>query len=178
MKKSHTRLIREHNITAAYPLSLYNKMIDHALSTNEIYELISRNKKALKVFHGVFSADQIPKLPLGKCIIVNCCTADRLGIHWVSLYRKSNKIIELFDSTGNKPRFYQDIVWPKCEIIQYNVNRIQAKNTSSCGFFCMIYCYYKEQNLNLKNIISKFKLSNLIKNDIKVFKLSKILFKI
>ena len=148
------------------------------LTTNEINFLIKRNTLANSIFLGTYPANKLPKLPINTCIIVNCCSADKLGIHWVSFFRRNNEIIEFFDSSGVYPGNYLEIKYPDCKLINYSRIRLQSLNSSTCGWFAMYFVWSKAANIPFKEIINSFSPSNLAQNDKKVFALSKKLFKI
>ena len=54
------------------------------MNGKEIYSLIGRDPVLKTQFLGVFAADELPShIPVGKGLIVNCCSRDLPGQHWL-----------------------------------------------------------------------------------------------
>ena len=74
---------------------------------NELYEIISQDKTLMMGFQGIRSADQLPEtLQCDQSLIFNASDSDEIGTHWLCLYQNSDTELEMFDSCGNPPSFY------------------------------------------------------------------------
>ena len=69
----------------------------------EIYSLIGRDPLLKKQFVGLFATDELPSfIPVGKELIVKCCTRDLPGWHWLAMYQSTANKVAFFYSFGRK----------------------------------------------------------------------------
>lgn len=116
----------------------------------------------------VLTKDQLKKIPLHSSekidmnFIINMQNSnDGNGTHWIALRLKNNQC-SYFDSFGMVPP--QEIVDFCKRIVKssltYSTKQIQHMKQTSCGFYCIAFLIFTNQNKN-KNI---FSLSNSFLN--------------
>jgi hypothetical protein len=137
--------------------------------TEELIELLMKNKSSRKVFCGVIPLDQIPLKKIAKecAFIVNTHESDKPGEHWFSVYIPKRGPIEYFDSYGLPP--YHEIIY---KFFKYNkrpfiYNRIKIQHDSSqnCGKFSLFYIYYRSKGYTMKEFLNLFNKQYLSYND-------------
>jgi hypothetical protein len=117
-----------------------------------------------KLFHGVFPADGLSKVPKKKnyCLIFNIDKASGPGIHFISIFVRSNKLF-YFDSFG-KDNIQKDI---NNFILRNNkkcimfCKKIQHKNSNFCGFFALAFLLWMKKNRQSRNFYKMFNYKNL-----------------
>ena len=121
---------------------------------NEINDIISQDKTVMMGFQGIRSADQLPKiLQSGQSLLFNSSDSNEIGTHWMCLYQEANTL-ELFDSFGNPPNFYnlKDKL-PHSNIFTYTDRRLQG-DSEVCGVYCMYYLFYKSRGFPTSKIVN------------------------
>lgn len=103
-------------------------------------------------------------------IIVNNQKATEAGQHWLAIFKKEeNKEIEFFDSCGMPLSFYnrsiEDFLKKHGSSIKKNQRRIQSAFSDTCGQFCIFFLVHRAAGFTFSEVMSKFSMSNLIKND-------------
>ena len=95
---------------------------------------------------GTFAADTLPQPDLisnfPACLIVNTEIQSQPGQHWIAMYMPNRNVLFYFDSLGRPYHiniYFTTYVMKvfKPEIIQLNLNRIQAANSGACGLYCI-----------------------------------------
>ena len=128
---------------------------------------INNSLKYFKIFEGCYSKDQIPLIENNKSFIFNLQNSDQKGSHWVSLSRKDNNNIFIFDSfgIGDIPnKLYK--IYKNYNIIT-NIYRIQDINSNLCGLFCVLFCLYKVDSKNkFISFLNSFNSNNSLKNEL------------
>jgi hypothetical protein len=124
-------------------------------------------------FLGVYPADILPKNSnKNKCcsIIFNTGNSNTVGEHFVAFYWTKSEI-HYFDSFGEKlknkniKKFLKH--FPNHSKI-YNCKKIQADNSTFCGFFCLAYLMSKFNKIPSHVFYQQFSKIKLKKNDQKV----------
>ena len=138
--------------------------------TEELIELLLKNKSSRKVFCGVIPLDQIP---LGNRInkecsfIVNTHESNQPGEHWFAIYVPKRGPIEYFDSYGIPP--YHEIIYKFFNVNKRNFihNKIKLQHNSSknCGKFTLFYIYYRSKGYTMKEYLKLFNTKYLLYND-------------
>ena len=134
---------------------------------NELYEIISQDKTLMMGFQGIRPADQLPKsLQCDQSLIFNASDSDENGTHWLCLYQNSDSELEMFDSFGNPPSFFnlQDKL-PYSRTIVYNMKQLQGVKSSVCGVYCMQYLFYKSRGYPTCKIVNDLYSVDLNQND-------------
>lgn len=108
-------------------------------------------------FYGVYMQDYIAappnragtsetylsSLPVNKFAIVNDQSSWQGGNHWFMIYRRHTHHYEVFDSVGfsRKKQFVLLRDLPYYNLKAFNVERVQAPTTKSCGKFCLVFAH-------------------------------------
>ena len=118
-------------------------------------------------YRGTFSCNTIPYFSdQNFSVIVNLSKDIEKGSHFISLYFLRTKII-YFDSYGVKSHN----LYINKYLSQYNKKIIYSKKTIQhitsyfCGFFCILFILFTENNVSLEVFLSLFNTENLISND-------------
>ena len=129
------------------------------LSNVDILELA----KYLKIphFRGVFTRDALPNKPLeNESGIVNLCTAEGPGTHWVAYFKNGKKRV-YFDSFGQiTPIEIQKYLKTPSEfknnsmIIERNTDIVQKPNTNVCGHLCVYVVDSLSKGASFQTIIN------------------------
>lgn len=118
-----------------------------------------------RYYGGVLAIDELPIVVKKPTVfIVNTDPIALPGTHWVVLFMDT--ICEHFDSAGFTPRDGFDIyLTAKGPRYIYNDTRLQNINSSTCGLFCLFYCYFRCRGYSFADILNMFS-SNLQLNEI------------
>ena len=115
----------------------------------------------------VFPANCIPSIRDAQqraydvCFIVNTDPHDRPGQHWLAFYYDSTKrILEYFDSFGFPLKYHSvvnsNLSGRNLKIVAANVHgNMQTPNSSTCGYYCVLYLYYRMRFDSSRSSISK-----------------------
>lgn len=111
------------------------KFEDNSTSNVDIIKYCADHNIAL---NGVFSKDLLPAVLKKGYYIVNQQDHDEgNGTHWTCFYYNKPKMSYYFDSFGFPPPID---VCDKIKPYSYNGDDIQDYNSSSCGWFCILFC--------------------------------------
>ena len=104
----------------------------HPLTNFEIQKYYQNEPR----FNGVYSRDNLPKIKDGAYII-NLDEYSDIGTHWVALYVHNNDVT-YFDSFGVEhfPKEIKAFI-DRSLSTTTNIFRIQAYNSTMCGYFCI-----------------------------------------
>ena len=120
------------------------------MDSNEIKDLMMKDKKIKKNFKGVYPIDLIPQnLDYPSLIVVNLDSSEKKGSHWIVLHYISNHIVEHFEYINNI-LFKQNLTY------KYNNKRLQSLYSNTCGLFCLFYSYYSSRNEDMVRILRRF----------------------
>jgi hypothetical protein len=128
-------------------------------NTTSNYDLIKLFKKNKTPLNGVYCKDEIDSIYLKNGFyIVNLANSNKSGTHWcVLLIMKNFKY--WMDSYGMPP---PEVI--KKLKVKYNNKEIQDINSTSCGQFCCLFCFYVFEKLK-----EGLKINDIIKNFFKLF---------
>ena len=114
----------------------------------------------IKNFGGVYAKDQLTTDIIKKdhfyIINLDDMNSHTNGTHWTAFYYHRNRI-EYFDSYGLKP---PQIINENYDYI-YNSSQIQSYYSKACGYYCLIFIYYRSHGYNFYEIIKQFSLTDL-----------------
>ena len=138
-----------------------------ALNTIDLNQILQRNPITKKVYLGTYPACEIPKSRKKRyCFITNTDQHDEPGTHWTAWMVEGDNV-EFFDSFGRPPNDFQMPYEFKKYIlgkkVSYSTLRVQEFSSSTCGYFCIYYIYFRSMGLDYKYIIKE--LLNLYDND-------------
>ena len=106
-------------------------MPSHPLANFEIQKYYQNKSR----FNGIYSRDNLQKIKYGPYII-NLDGYSDIGTHWVALYVQNNNSVIYFNSFGVEhiPKEIKAFINNKNIIT--NIFRIQAYDSTMCGYFC------------------------------------------
>ena len=86
--------------------------------------------------------------------IINLENSTGNGTHWVCLYIDNNETY-YYDSFG---KIYPNEVlqFSRDKYITYNSNHIQNINDTYCGFYCLAFLYYMQNNNHIRDKLETF----------------------
>ena len=106
-------------------------MPPHPLTNLEIQKYYKNEPK----FNGVYCRDNLPDKIKNGAYVINLDEYSDIGTHWVALYVNNNDVT-YFDSFGVEhiPKKIKKFISNKN--IKPNIFRIQAYDSTMCGYFC------------------------------------------
>lgn len=100
--------------------------------------------------------------------IVNTDKEGGPGDHWCAVYFKK-KETEFFDPFGLPPNIYgfQRLFATRAKGVNISSNTVclQDLSSSTCGNHCIFYCLLKSRGYSMSEIIDKYDIGNMGKND-------------
>ena len=135
-------------------------MLPHLLTNFEIQKYYQNEPR----FNGVCSRDNLPKMKDGAYII-NLDEYSDIGTHWVALYVHNNDVT-YFDSFGVEhfPKEVKAFI-DRSLSTTTNIFRIQAYNSTMCGYFCIGFIDFMLAGKTLTEFTNLFSPNNFKKND-------------
>ena len=121
------------------------------LSNFDIDEIVKKSK--IKNFHGCYSKDVLPSKMENGFYVINLADDKDVGSHWSALYKFNNDISFYYDSFGFPPP--TDIEDKLKGNMIINNKEIQDMSDSSCGYYCISFMKYMDNNKH-KNPIDTF----------------------
>jgi hypothetical protein len=120
-----------------------------------------RPQSEKKHISGVFAANEIPHIILGSKngFIANTDPKQRPDQHWIAFYLNGKGILECFDSYGNSPEKYSPYFKQSMTVysrIEINSKRLQSKDTTVCGQYCLFYLMCRTRGYSLYQITDLF----------------------
>ena len=144
------------------------------MDTNQLYNILSKNRIIKRYFLGVFAANEIPcNIYSVPCIfIANTDVSSELGTHWVCIYIDSNMQGYFFDSFGRSPCYYKhyhfsNFLDNNSNSWIYNTIQLQSLQSSVCGQYCIAFAYYICRGQSITKFLSYFTRNKLL-NDIHI----------
>lgn len=137
--------------------------MDLALSDSDLSEMCKEmnercNIKAIKdIIQNDLSKEDVFNNS-GHCILFYENIGHNIG-HWLTLIRKPNDTVYLFDSLGEPFEKYGIDKWlsKNFKCVYYNPNKFQSDYTNTCGKFSLIVICLNKFNFNYKQIEDFFK---------------------
>lgn len=149
----------------------------------EIENCLRNNMVTKKKFRGIYPCDQLKKTlnSAFSFIVINFCSSDTSGCHWVALGLSNNKkSLFYFDSSGLPSFKLNRHILKYCKKhkkrIFFNNIPIQSSKSVLCGKFVLAFAYFFCKGLK-KKFMSLFDKNNLYKNDHIVNDIYKKLYK-
>lgn len=138
------------------------------LYTDDIRDILTRDKRTKSSFRGVYAKDQLPvSAPSSSLYVCNTDPSTRRGEHWVVIYIDSERRGEFFDSIGDvRPieeqfeRFLckNSIIWTR------NAKAVQHLLSDACGYHCIFFAINRCVGYSMNSIINMYT-PNLMYND-------------
>ena len=115
-------------------------------------------------FNGVFSRDNLPNIIKNGAYVINLDEYHDIGTHWVSLYA-NNKTVTYFDSFGIELIPKEIVKFINSKNITTNIFRIQAYDSTICGYFCIGFINFMFKGNSLTDFTNLFSPNDFRKND-------------
>ena len=152
------------------------------LSSIEIDKIMRNDPFTSRIYAGTVALDELPVMnntsngPL--LYIVNTDPAHLPGTHWFAVYISSTtaaaaaaapesktSLNEHFDSAGQQPiERINNILLLNGPNYMYNSQRVQSYSSETCGYFCIMYAYYRARGVSFPSFLAMFT-ENLIQNE-------------
>ena len=115
-------------------------------------------------FNGVYSRDNLLDKIKDGSYVINLDEYSDIGTHWIALY-VNNKIVTYFDCFGVEhiPKEIIKIINNKNIIA--NTFRLQAYDSTMCGYFCIGFIDFILKGKNLTDFNNIFAPNNFKEND-------------
>ena len=138
-----------------------------ALSTTDLDMILNSDTVTKKWYLGAFPACILPKSTKKRYFFIsNTDVHNKPGTHWTAWMVEDDKM-EFFDSFGRSPlneQFPPEFKkFIEGKLVSYSDYRVQKYSSSTCGYFCIYYIYFRSLGLNYSYIINQLK--NIEKND-------------
>jgi hypothetical protein len=96
-----------------------------------------------ELFLGVFAANQVQetlhKAPVRSFCFANTDHSSERGSHWYVIFKISRTVYETFDSLGQTRETAEERVGA-VGLCYFNISRVQAEESKSCGKFSLYFC--------------------------------------
>jgi len=140
------------------------------MNSNDIIRIIMSNKRASRMFKGVYPRDKLPtKIDKRsrRVYIINTDSSDKKGEHWVAVNFNPNGIAEYFDSFGFSPTHSEikEFITNNSRSWVYNRRLLQNLISSYCGFYVVYFVFMKSRGASLHQLLGVFDAHNLQAND-------------
>ena len=128
---------------------------------DEIATVLLRDPFVQPVFHGVFSSDLLPQLPLKHrpaALVVNTDPSCRPGEHWIAIYLPKCGPVEYFDSYGKPPNVasIRTFLARNGDTFKINPKPLQGPLSSVCGHYCIYYLLHRCRGQSMEAITGRF----------------------
>lgn len=126
----------------------------------------------------VCCADELPAdiKDRPQTFVVNTDSCSKSGSHWTVFHFPVKGPCEFFDSAGNPPasyhRRFECVLMVKGPNYLYTPDRIQPRDSFTCGLYCVYFVRQRYENVSFKNIVKGFSTRYLMNNDRKVLRKS------
>ena len=107
----------------------------------------------------ILSCDELMIISMSYPFLCIVNTDERYlpGKHWICIYIDENKYCIFWDSLGLPPhsykKYFMQFIDRYCEGYCYLNEPLQAKNTQTCGLYCLYFLYYICRHENVNSIL-------------------------
>ena len=134
-------------------------MPPHPLTNFEIQNYYQNEPR----FNGVYSRHNLPRIKDGAYVI-NLDEYSDIGTHWIALDALNNNVT-YFDSFRVEHVLQEIKPFIGNKNIETNISRIQAYDSTICGYFCIGFIDFVLTGKTLTDFTNLFSQNNLKKND-------------
>ena len=134
-------------------------MLSHPLTNFEIQKYYQNDPR----FNGLYSWDNLPKIK-NEAYIITLDEYSDIGSHWIALYVQNNDVT-FFDSFGAEHIPEEIRKFIRNRSIKTNIFRIQAYDSTMCGYFCIGFIGFMLAGKTLTEFTNLFSRHNLKKNN-------------
>ena len=149
------------------------------MDSHQISQAIRRRRDLpTSLFKGTFALNQIPSnLTPPFALVFNSETLSSPGRHWLALFCPAKGILEVFDTSGNRPMLEAESLLNLknfvstqhgCHLI-YNPNQLQCYLSSVCGEWTVLFLYCRMKGMPFSTFCNHFSKSKLVENDLFVY---------
>lgn len=141
------------------------------LKGNQFEQYFKKIYHVFQLFSGVVAIDEIPRnIKVRHFIVCNLSPAHLSGSHWLIILRKSNSVLEIFNSLGTSSLdFFRPYFNFQREFqINFNKECFQSDTSNKCGYFCIYFIVFRILNydMDFQDVLEDiFYTRDLIKND-------------
>ena len=132
------------------------------MNTFQIWNALTTNPITRKHFGGIYSKDTLKVInePFPKLIICNTDISTESGKHWILFFLDGDNL-EYFDSLGKDIDYYgmeflELLKKSKAHKYKRIPLRMQPKNSSTCGEYCLYYAYARCRGESMTSILLTF----------------------
>ena len=113
--------------------------------------MLETNVTTRAYFLNVYAADQLPRERIAQTpwlLVCNCCPIDLPGEHWIAMYGDEENGVDVFDSFGLDPRWYEGVLdflsaqYPFPHF-RHNNARLQSLESDACGHYCLYFAHHR-----------------------------------
>lgn len=144
------------------------------MDNHQLLHIVAKNAVLRKYYIGTFPENNLPAHIKHGFMFVNTeSRPGRMG-HWLLLYISSKKDVVFFDSFGRHPIEYGRNIAVFCykfdKLKLCGRKQVQSNSSITCGAYCVYVAMKLCQKETVRNIMKKFSLKKLEKNDLLVEK--------
>jgi hypothetical protein len=139
------------------------------MDTNQIREILKRDKLTKSTLLGVYARDMLPDTSSRRypfCCVANTDPSESPGEHWIAMYFDAEGRGEFFCSYGSPPhqRDFDRFLRRNSRNWIYNDTCLQSADSLVCGHYCIFYLYHKCLGYSMFSIVQMFS-NNRRRND-------------
>ena len=118
----------------------------------EISWMLENKSVTASRFAGVFSADTLPEIAPGQCLVCNTDPSSLPGKHWISIFRGTHAV-EYFDPLGKAPETGPIREYFHGKNYVFNSMPVQSSDSELCGLFCVFFLFYRCYGYSMASIV-------------------------
>ena len=130
------------------------------LYTDDISDILKRDKRTRQTFRGVFASDELPQhSPTSSLYVCNTDPSTKGGEHWIVIYIDVKRRGELFDSAGCMRSIeipFKHFMTSNCVSWTRNAKTVQNPLSDACGYHCIFYSVYRCLGYNMTSILNMY----------------------
>lgn len=128
------------------------------MNSDEISNVLRREKLTRDKFVGVFPCDQIPEKQYPGAYVVNTDPSSAPGQHWVAFYCTESGQLEAFDSFGKDPGSYATAIkdWMGDDYVIRSKSVLQSLDSTLCGNYCLYFLLLRCHDISYEDLLSIF----------------------
>ena len=99
--------------------------------------------------------DTLPNQP--RLLVCNTDKSTKPGQHWIAIHVNNNGRGDYFDSLGQAPDKQFEVHMNKqCTKWKFNRRQLQSIISSSCGYYCCMFCMLRCRRVDMTCIVTMF----------------------
>ena len=142
--------------------------MNEGLNTWQLKHALSTNNLTREYFNGVYPSDYLKTLSKKPdLIIVNTDPSSKPGDHWLLFFNGGKGILEMFDSLGRDPGYYNSdinsFIARYSDSVEFINHRLQPKDSALCGLYCLYYAHFRCKGKSMNATLASMDSPDLIK---------------